>query len=809
MLAPGSRIGGIQIHELIGRGAMGEVYRGEQVSLRRPVAVKRIAPHLAEHPEIIARFEREARLVAVLHSPNVVAVYEFGTYPDASGEQHTLLIMEWVPGGRSMGRVVTAAGKLDWRDATAAIREVTAGLAVAHEAGITHRDLKPDNILLSADGQPKLADFGLATAADVTAMTREGSALGTPNYMAPEACRSEALGAPADIYSLGATWFNFLTGHAPFEASSTMALLMAHCNDPIPDPRGEVSVPDPIADLIVACLAKEPAARPASARALLERIDALVADGLHLPSNLRDLAAAEAGGEGAASTLGTEVADTIPMSGSDAATVVASDHGGSTGVPAAASGSAAAPSASTNISTDISKRSRWLPLVIIVLVIAVAGGLAAGLALRSDPLNDLSAQVDAALANNDHALAMTTADAGIARFPDRPEAHAILRRVVGQEVAELITEQRFDEGLKLIATRKQERSWLDTDEWDQDIRLAQATVLIGHGNLRDAEGTYQELLDDYPTDQALRLAYVTAFGWRADDPTPTRGAWYNAIHLAKESTGALDPVIGNTVVYGLDWISPHHEDVTELMSILSERHRAGALEVGNAWLNHKDWDKRLLAVRLLESIGELSPTEAVRYHTQVLFDLSSSYRRHKDLSVAWVRTAMKRDNWASLKQDASIGAITTAPALEGWGDYITELALFLSGAYPEELAISMVTWAQDENEGYLRWNAYRMLEHRGMLDQLDHWDFHRDSLKIYDPAYTTKPFTMALTFFSTVPDKRFEAKAELEGIRARIAANLAECTKDGNQQGIKQAERHLALVDQALSTHTPKLVPKY
>ena len=285
MLQSGSTIGGIRIDALLGRGAMGEVYRGVQLSLKRPVAVKRIAEHLLGDAEAATRFTREAQVVARVQSPYVVAVYDFGRHRDEHGVEHGLLVMELVDGGASLRALLAARGRaFDWRTATALILHVAEGLAAAAEFGVVHRDIKPDNIMVTAKGTAKLADFGLAKSVDSSAMTLEGAVLGTPLYLPPEACRGEPVDARGDLYSLGCTWFHLLAGRPPFQAASTVALLRAHLDDAPPDLRSlATDVPEAIASLVMRLLAKQPDQRLPSAQALVDALHGLAAKGLIIP----------------------------------------------------------------------------------------------------------------------------------------------------------------------------------------------------------------------------------------------------------------------------------------------------------------------------------------------------------------------------------------------------------------------------------------------------------------------------------------------------------------------------------------------
>lgn len=264
MLTPGCTVGNIRIGKLLGRGAMGEVYSGEQVTLKRQVAIKRIASHLADDPEIIQRFAREAQCVAMINSPNVVAVYEFGQFIDEQNDSHYLIVMELVDGGYDLKSCIGT--DVTWQQASCVIMQVADGLIAAAEHDVIHRDIKPDNIMLSKKGVAKLADFGLAKNVDSTAMTMEGTLMGTPNYMPPEACRGESVDGRGDIYSLGATWYHLISGMPLFTAANTMALLRAHCDEE-PKPLREVvpDIPEEVDNFILSCVAKDMDARPDAA----------------------------------------------------------------------------------------------------------------------------------------------------------------------------------------------------------------------------------------------------------------------------------------------------------------------------------------------------------------------------------------------------------------------------------------------------------------------------------------------------------------------------------------------------------------
>jgi serine/threonine-protein kinase len=203
---------GVELGDEIGRGGMGRVFRGRQLRLDRPVAVKLLPPELAGDSTFQARFEREARALARLAHPNIVAVHDFGT-TDA-GDSY--LVMELVPSGTVATRIPMPAA-----EAVRVARQVCAGLAFAHAAGIVHRDIKPENVLCAADGQVKIADFGIARLLDsdgAAGPTRPSLVLGTPAYMAPEARAGAPPDPRMDVYALGVLLHQLITGRLPDDA---------------------------------------------------------------------------------------------------------------------------------------------------------------------------------------------------------------------------------------------------------------------------------------------------------------------------------------------------------------------------------------------------------------------------------------------------------------------------------------------------------------------------------------------------------------------------------------------------------------
>lgn len=250
---------GLKVEGVLGKGGMGTVYRAMHLRLGRTVAVKVLAGHLARDPAFVERFLREARYLARVRHDRLVTIYDVVT---AGAVPY--FVMEYVA-GKSLATHLAAKGRLDWREARPLLEDVLQAVEAMHAQGLVHRDLKPGNILLDAEGRPKVMDFGLAKGPGDAALTQEGVILGTPEYMAPEQAKGDAAGPPADVYALGVIAFQALSGRLPFRGASTVATLRMHCQDPLPPLDG---VSPEVADWVARALAKTPAERFADAGAM-------------------------------------------------------------------------------------------------------------------------------------------------------------------------------------------------------------------------------------------------------------------------------------------------------------------------------------------------------------------------------------------------------------------------------------------------------------------------------------------------------------------------------------------------------------
>ena len=263
---------------------MGAVYRAEQISLKRTVAVKLLRPEVASSQLLLRRFNAEAEAVAKLSHPNTVNIYDFGQDTDG-----TLFIgMEFIE-GRSLRSVIHQEAPLPVRRALAIASQVAASLTDAHGHSIVHRDLKPDNVMLQDRGRQRdvvrVLDFGIAKLRDENRatkmqMTQAGDMLGTPQYMAPEQIRGEAIDGRTDIYALGCMLYEMVTARLPFEAPTVMALLSKHLIEPVVPPsqrRPDLMIPPAVEQLILGAMAKDPGARPPTMDVFGEQIAALLA----------------------------------------------------------------------------------------------------------------------------------------------------------------------------------------------------------------------------------------------------------------------------------------------------------------------------------------------------------------------------------------------------------------------------------------------------------------------------------------------------------------------------------------------------
>jgi serine/threonine protein kinase/tetratricopeptide (TPR) repeat protein len=280
-LPAGTQIGPYEVIGLLGEGGMGQVYRGRDPRLGRDIAIKILQSDSSKDAEALGRFEREARAVASLSHPNIIAVHDFGEFDGTF-----FVVTELLEGQTLRDRLLES--NVPWRKAVDIGAEIAEGLAAAHARSIVHRDLKPENIFMTADGRVKILDFGLAQTDPLLStrnetvipttkwfQTHPGTVVGTLGYMSPEQLRGEAVDGTADIFSLGCILFEMVTTKRPFQRPSGAATIAAILNDDIPRDDLRDAVPFDVQRIIEGCLEKNPAIRFQSSRDLALTLHAI------------------------------------------------------------------------------------------------------------------------------------------------------------------------------------------------------------------------------------------------------------------------------------------------------------------------------------------------------------------------------------------------------------------------------------------------------------------------------------------------------------------------------------------------------
>jgi hypothetical protein len=265
--------GRYELEELVGTGGMSSVYRAHDRLLERKVALKILHDVHGADEETIERFRREARSVAQLSHPSIVTVIDRG---EDDGRQ--FIVFEYVA-GENLKRLIEREGPLPVRRALELTIEIGRALAFAHGNGLVHRDVKPQNVLLNGDGQPKVTDFGIARSIDVDGMTRTGTVLGTSNYIAPEQAGGQPVSELTDVYSLGVVLYELLTGDVPFDGENFVTVALRHVNEPAPRViDGRHDVPLRVSNAVERAMAKDPADRFASMADFVSELRACLAE---------------------------------------------------------------------------------------------------------------------------------------------------------------------------------------------------------------------------------------------------------------------------------------------------------------------------------------------------------------------------------------------------------------------------------------------------------------------------------------------------------------------------------------------------
>jgi eukaryotic-like serine/threonine-protein kinase len=288
----GELIDHYRVLELLGRGNMGVVYKALDVNLDRPVAVKVMSAEVRNDPDFVERFRQEARLQGALNQANVALLFDYFIHDGAP-----VAVMEFID-GESLEQMIKRRGPIPAHECLPLFRQALAGVAAAHRAGIVHRDLKPSNLMVTREGVVKVMDFGIAKRQGVAGATKVSStSIGSPLYMAPEQILGRAVDCRTDIYSLGLTLYQLLSGRPPFNprGKAEFVLLNNHVND-LPEPPTVycADIPQPLVDAVMRALAKDPEARFQSADEFLRALPEVSAPAAPMPAGVAAAAGANA-----------------------------------------------------------------------------------------------------------------------------------------------------------------------------------------------------------------------------------------------------------------------------------------------------------------------------------------------------------------------------------------------------------------------------------------------------------------------------------------------------------------------------------
>ena len=260
--------GRYELERKVGEGGMARIYLARDLRLNRRVAVKIPHLHFLGEPDFLERFRHEAQAAAMLAHPNIVDVYDVGQ----DGDVH-YIVMEYVE-GTDLKTLINREAPLAIDRAVGLAEQIARGLQAAHRAGMVHRDIKPQNVIVTPDGQARITDFGVSKSHLSTALTETGVSFGTVDYLSPEQAQGRPATPQSDVYALGVVLYELLTGKLPFVGDSAVAVAMKHVTEPPPAPRRlNPNVPPGLEALVLRALAKEPAQRPSSAQEFAQLLD--------------------------------------------------------------------------------------------------------------------------------------------------------------------------------------------------------------------------------------------------------------------------------------------------------------------------------------------------------------------------------------------------------------------------------------------------------------------------------------------------------------------------------------------------------
>ena len=511
----GQTLGRYQITEHLGRGGMAEVYKAYQPSLDRYVAIKVMHAFLADDPDFLTRFEREAKVVATLRHSNIVQVYDFDV---ANGQYY--MVMEYIDGVTLKSMLEAMQARAEWvtlDDAARIVLSVGSALRYAHERHMVHRDVKPANVMITSEGHVILTDFGIAKIMSATNLTASGAMVGTPSYMSPEQGMGQAGDDRSDIYSLGVMLYQLAVGRLPYDADTPLAVVLKHINDPLPMPRAlKPDLPERVEQVILKALAKNPDDRYSDVNDLMADLKQAMGWTGDTPTNMMKAGAAiKLTGATIAGKIG---AVTPPVPGKSSSATAAPP--GASATVARTPGTVVGQRPSGAETTPIpaaARRPGWLIPAILVAILLLGGG---GILLATS-----SAPLPIPTPSLTPTQTLTPTPSGYVPVPGSLKTEVDFRQGPGEDAA-VIGKVGPEQGEFSVLTRSADSKWLQIQFPGNFVGWvpASAVDLGGFDIERVQQAVTIATLTPTPTDTSVPTdtATPTVTPTATSTPSPTR-----------------------------------------------------------------------------------------------------------------------------------------------------------------------------------------------------------------------------------------------------------------------------------------------